>query len=153
MTRTRRLCLRDWAAGLPRRRRRSRREIERLREAPEAKAREAEANQDRYLRALAESDNARKRAAREREDYTRYANESLLRELLPVLDNFDRALPAARGEPGGRRRHRRRRADPARALCGARAVRRHPLHSVGQPFDPDAPRGDRPGVAPADRPT
>ena len=31
---------------------------------------------------------------------SRFANESLLRELLPVLDNFDRALQAAKGEPG-----------------------------------------------------
>ena len=74
-------------------------EIRRLREALEAKAREAEGHQDRALRAMAELDNAKKRAAREREDYTRYANESLLREILPVLDNFERALQAAKGEP------------------------------------------------------
>ena len=56
-------------------------EIRRLREALEAKTREVEEHQqDRYLRAVAEFDNARKRAAREREEYTRYANESLLRE-------------------------------------------------------------------------
>ena len=52
---------------------------------------------DRYLRAMADLDNQRKRAQREREEYTRYANETLLRELLPVLDNFERALGAARG--------------------------------------------------------
>ena len=74
-------------------------EIRRLREALEAKAREAEGHQDRALRAMAELDNAKKRAAREREDYTRYANESLLREILPVLDNFERALQAAKSEP------------------------------------------------------
>jgi molecular chaperone GrpE len=56
---------------------------------------------DRYLRALAEMDNAKRRAQRDREEYVKYANESLIRELLPVLDNFDRALDAARasGEP------------------------------------------------------
>jgi molecular chaperone GrpE len=56
---------------------------------------------DRYLRVLAEMDNAKRRAQREREEYVKYANESLIRELLPVLDNFDRALDAARasGEP------------------------------------------------------
>src|SRR5688500_13800153 len=70
-------------------------EIRRLKE-----AREAEAHQDRALRALAEFDNAKKRAARDREEYTRYANESLLREILPVLDNFERALKAAKTEPG-----------------------------------------------------
>ena len=75
-------------------------EIQRLREALEAKTREADEQRDRYLRAAAEFDNAKKRAAREREDYTRYATESLVRELLPVLDNFERALAAARNEPG-----------------------------------------------------
>ncbi|HEY7041154.1 MAG TPA: nucleotide exchange factor GrpE, partial [Methylomirabilota bacterium] len=74
-------------------------EIQRLREALEAKTRELEAQQDRYVRAVAEFDNARKRNAREREEYTRYANESVLRDLLPVLDNLDRALQAARTEP------------------------------------------------------
>ena len=52
--------------------------------------------QDRLLRALAEVDNVKRRTQRERDDYVRYANETLLRDLLPVLDNFDRALDAAR---------------------------------------------------------
>jgi len=71
-------------------------ELSRLSQALEEKTRDAEATHDRYLRALAELDNARKRAQRDREEYTRFANESLLRELLPALDNFDRALHAAR---------------------------------------------------------
>ena len=52
--------------------------------------------QDRLLRALAEVDNVKRRTQREREEYVRYANESLVRELLPAIDNFDRALEAAR---------------------------------------------------------
>lgn len=52
--------------------------------------------QDRLLRAVAEVDNVKRRTQRERDDYVRYANESLLRDLLPILDNFDRALEAAR---------------------------------------------------------
>ena len=75
-------------------------ELARLRQALEEKTREAEVAQDRYLRALAVLDNARKRAQREREEYIRFANESLLRELLPVLDNFDRAIEAARASAG-----------------------------------------------------
>lgn len=54
--------------------------------------------QDRLLRALADADNIRRRAQRDREDYVRYASESLLRDLVPVLDNLDRALAAARPE-------------------------------------------------------
>jgi len=56
--------------------------------------------QDQLLRALAEADNIRRRAQRDREDYVRYANESLLRDLVPVLDNLDRALAAARTDGG-----------------------------------------------------
>ncbi len=63
-------------------------ELHQLREALEAKTREAEANWERYVRTVAEYDNARKRAARDRDEYIRTANEALLRELLPVLDNF-----------------------------------------------------------------
>jgi molecular chaperone GrpE len=52
--------------------------------------------QDRLLRAIAEVDNVKRRTQRERDEYVRYANESLVRDLLPILDNFDRALEAAR---------------------------------------------------------
>jgi len=58
--------------------------------------RQLDEKQDRLLRALAEVDNVKRRTQRERDDYVRYANESLVRELVPVLDNFDRALEAAR---------------------------------------------------------
>jgi molecular chaperone GrpE len=58
---------------------------------------------DRLLRALAEADNIRRRAQRDREEAVRYAAEALLRDLIPVLDNLDRALEAARaaGESTG----------------------------------------------------
>src|SRR5215470_15274398 len=112
-------------------------EIQKLREALEAKTREADELRDRYLRAAAEFDNARKRAAREREDYTRYATESLVRELLPVLDNFERALVAARNEPGAVRVVSC--AEPIqrelqRPSGGARGA---PFMSVGQTCDPE----------------
>ena len=51
---------------------------------------------DRLLRALAEVDNVKRRTQRERDEYVRYANERLIGDLLPILDNFDRALEAAR---------------------------------------------------------
>jgi len=56
---------------------------------------ELTAAKDRELRAHAELDNYRKRAARELDEQHRYANLSLLRDLLPVLDNVDRAIEAA----------------------------------------------------------
>ena len=47
---------------------------------------------DKYLRAHAEYDNARKRFEKERDEYVRFANEGLLSEILYAVDNFDRAL-------------------------------------------------------------
>lgn len=50
------------------------------------------------LRAAAELDNFRKRVAREKTEIRNYANQSLLEELLPVLDNFDMGMQAAASE-------------------------------------------------------
>jgi molecular chaperone GrpE len=50
---------------------------------------------DRYLRMVADFDNYRKRSDREKSDFFKYALAGLMRELLPVLDNFDRALDHA----------------------------------------------------------
>jgi molecular chaperone GrpE len=50
---------------------------------------------DRYLRTLADFENFRKRSDREKADYFKYALTGTIRELLPVLDNFDRALEHA----------------------------------------------------------
>jgi molecular chaperone GrpE len=47
------------------------------------------------LRTAAEMDNLRKRTAREREDAVRYANQRLLEDLLPVIDNFEMGMLAA----------------------------------------------------------
>lgn len=47
------------------------------------------------LRTAAEMDNLRKRAAREREESIRYANQRLLEDLLPVIDNFEMGMQAA----------------------------------------------------------
>lgn len=47
---------------------------------------------DKYLRSLAEMDNARKRLEREREEYVKYALTDFLKELLLIVDNFERAL-------------------------------------------------------------
>ena len=52
------------------------------------------------MRTAADLENFRKRAAREREESVRYANQSLLEELLPILDNFDMGMQAAEQEKG-----------------------------------------------------
>ncbi len=64
------------------------------------RAAKAEESWDRYVRATAELDNYKKRAARERLEAIKYANESLLEKLLPVLDNFDMALAAINNPQG-----------------------------------------------------
>ncbi|MGC4016690.1 MAG: nucleotide exchange factor GrpE [Luteolibacter sp.] len=52
------------------------------------------------LRTAADLDNYRKRAAREREDAMRFANQRLLEELLPVIDNFEMGMQAASKDQG-----------------------------------------------------
>lgn len=61
---------------------------------------EAARNHDQYLRALAEMENVRKRMARERQDLVKFGNENLLREILPVIDNLERAVDHAREDAG-----------------------------------------------------
>lgn len=56
-------------------------------------------NHDRWLRAAAEAENMRRRCEREKSDYLKYATEKLIRDLLPVVDNLERALDhAAQGD-------------------------------------------------------
>jgi len=54
--------------------------------------------QDRVLRLQAEFDNFRKRTERERQEFAEYAGEVTIRGLLPILDDFERALKAAGGD-------------------------------------------------------
>jgi molecular chaperone GrpE len=63
-------------------------------------AAEAEKFRDLALRTAADFDNYRKRAVREKDEAIRYANNSLLQDLLPVLDNFELGLDAARSAAG-----------------------------------------------------
>jgi len=59
--------------------------------------REKDALQDRLLRTAAEFDNYRKRVERERRDLADYQKADILTELLPILDNFERAMLASSG--------------------------------------------------------
>ena len=113
-------------------------EDEELVEEPAAEAlpaeRRAPAPDDAYLRLAADFDNYRKRVAREQAELTRRANERLLDELLPVLDDLERALQAAaeheeaKLEEGVRLVHQ--------SLSGL--VQRHGLKEIDTdgPFDP-----------------
>ena len=57
--------------------------------APEDKAKE---QQDQLLRLKADFDNTKKRLQRDKEDAIKYGNEKLLIEILPIVDNLDRAI-------------------------------------------------------------
>jgi molecular chaperone GrpE len=62
-----------------------------------AEAAKAKEHWDQLLRTAADFENFRKRAARERQELSKYANESLLQRLLPVLENLEAALSTASG--------------------------------------------------------
>jgi len=77
-------------------------EIASLRQQLEAKDLEAKNNYERLLRQAAEVENFKKRSTREREDAIRFANESLVKDLLPVVDNLERAIAHASGGGNGK---------------------------------------------------
>ncbi len=107
-----------------------------LRETLVAKTQEAGRLQDRLLRLQAEFENYKKRMAREKAEYLKFAHEGLILDFLPVLDNLERALAAARAEM-----------DSTPLLEGLEMIGRlfrsvlekggvKPMETVGQPFDP-----------------
>lgn len=100
-----------------------------------AKEEEIESLQQRYLRLAADFENFRRRTQREAAEIRRTANEALLRELLQVVDNFERALEAARSQL------------PENLVTGIEMIYKQlgniltkegvqPIESVGKPFDP-----------------
>jgi molecular chaperone GrpE len=75
--------------------------IRQLEEALAAKDEEAKANWDKFVRERADLDNYRKRVQKEKEELLKYGNESLILEILPVLDNMEQALSHASEEIQG----------------------------------------------------
>ena len=111
-------------------------EIAALKQQLEAAELEAKNNYDRLLRQTAELDNFKKRTARERDEAIRFANELLIKELLPVVDNLERAVAHASGGGNGKP-----------LVEGVELVLRQFLNvltrhgtvqilTIGQPFDP-----------------
>jgi molecular chaperone GrpE len=107
-----------------------------LQAALQAKAGELERLMDRLLRAQAEFENYRKRAAREKAEFQRFANEGLLLEMLPVLDNLERAIVAARAAevPLSLLEGIDMTARLFRSALERAGVR--PIQALGAPFDP-----------------
>ncbi|MFA7382132.1 MAG: nucleotide exchange factor GrpE [Desulfurivibrionaceae bacterium] len=93
--------------------------------------------EDKLLRLAAEQDNFRKRMQRERETSLKYAEEAILREILPSLDNLERAVEQCKCSP-----------DAGSLLAGVEMTCKgllntlekfgvKPLAGEGQPFDPN----------------
>lgn len=78
-------------------------EAEKTEEKADEKTEEkADDGNEKYVRLMAEFQNYKKRVAKEKNDIREYATEKLVMELLPVLDNFERALAAsAEDDPAG----------------------------------------------------
>jgi molecular chaperone GrpE len=72
--------------------------IHQLEEALAAKEAEAAANWDKFVRERADLENYRKRVQKEKDDILKYGNESMILEILPSLDNMERALSHADSE-------------------------------------------------------
>ena len=72
---------------------------EEAKKAEEEAKKAEEAESERYMRLMAEFQNFKKRVAKEKSDIHAYANEKIVGELLPVLDNFERALESEGGDP------------------------------------------------------
>jgi len=67
-------------------------EIDALKAKLEEKEKEAAANYEKFVRAAAELDNYKKRAAKEKADTIKYGTEELIKDILPFMDSLDRAM-------------------------------------------------------------
>jgi molecular chaperone GrpE len=90
--------------------------------------------EDRLLRARAEFDNARRRFDRERSEYIQFAAMDLVREVLPVLDDFERALKVETAD-----RHYAKGVELIyqRLFESLKKLGLEPLQSAGKTFDPN----------------
>jgi molecular chaperone GrpE len=99
-----------------------------------AQEKEARENWDRFLRERADLENYRKRVGREKEELLNYGNKSLLEEILPVIDNLERAIAHASDDSQGavvegiRMTH-------AMLLTALKKFNVTPIEAVGAPFD------------------
>ncbi len=97
---------------------------------------EREALRDRLMRTAAEFDNYRKRVERERREMIERAAESVLADLLPIVDNLERALSAETG-PEGAEAYRQGVELIHRQLLDLLAQRGvTPIEALGSDFDP-----------------
>lgn len=96
---------------------------------------------DKYVRAVAEMENMRRRMERERTDLIKYGLENVFKDFLPVLDSLEKAMPegdAGQAENGAGASYLEGMQMVKKQLMDV--IRRHglePISSKGQPFDPN----------------
>jgi len=109
-----------------------------LEEQLEAAETKADENYDRFLRVTAEFENFKKRSQREIADYRKFANESVIKEILSTVDNLERALAI---QKGGTEDFEGLRHGVEMTLMGLMDTLQRfgvsPLKSHGKPFDPN----------------
>ncbi len=109
---------------------------EELQQSLAAKTEEAQALQDKYLRLAAEFENYKRLAQREQREVLRFANENILKELLPVLDNLERAIECSKGSQERDALVQGVELTLKQFLETLTKFGVRPLASVGQAFDP-----------------
>ena len=97
---------------------------------------EVRAAQERYLRLAAEFENYKKRAQKDQDEYRKNSNERLLKELLPVIDNLQRALQHGRSSSNKEGVLEGIELTSKKALEILSRFGVKPIPSVGLPFDP-----------------
>jgi molecular chaperone GrpE len=93
-------------------------------------------NYDKYVRAVADLDNYKKRAVREKADAIKYGNENLLRDILPLVDNLDRAMDHACNSDDFEAFKKGLRMLQDQLLCCLQKHGVEQIEAVGKEFDP-----------------
>lgn len=116
--------------------------VAKLRAELEQAVQTAKENEDRFIRLYAEFENYKKRAAREAQDTRKFANEAMVKEMLPVIDNLERAIQSSTSQENAQ-------ADlNGSILEGVTMILKEilrvmdrfhvkPIEALGQPFDPN----------------
>ncbi len=111
--------------------------VKKMKKKLEAAEEEAKQSYEKYLRVSAEFENYKKRSLREMEEFRKFANESLIKEMLSVVDNLERAIDSSSDNEGAK----------SRVVEGVDMTLREilkifekfgvkPVESLGEKFDP-----------------
>jgi len=108
-----------------------------LQEKLAAKEKEAADNYDKYLRAIAELDNYKKRAAREKTEILKYGKEDVINDILPFVDSLDRALEHAGSGTDIQAFAEGLKLIQDQLLCGLKKHGVEVIECAGKEFDPN----------------